>query len=250
MAITAEEPPHRMIQSGDSGVDVEALRALLTNMKLGPVGATDRFGWTDVVAVRRLADHLGVGGAQYVSAFDPAWVVWVGADRREVTVGRVDLLAGHPPPTAGETVFETPQRLLDVSVVPRDSEATLRTQHGVTYEVHLADATHRVDDFKIDTSWVRKVIASGDLPIGTESVSAIISATPDSTLPLVPASAIRVAADGAACVIVIDHDSLKPTTVEIVGRGFTGVFVTGVSVGQQIVIGDAEQVEGRVGAGP
>jgi len=250
VAIVADEPPHRMIRSGDSGADVNALRSLLGGMGLGPVGEGDRFVWADLVAVRRMAEQIGVEGAQYLTAFDPGWVVWTGSDRRDLVVGRVDLLAGHPPPAMGESVFETQQRLLDVSVVPRDSESKLRTEYGVTYEIELAGVTHPVDGFEIDASWVRRVAADHDLPAGTESVAATIRATPGSTLPLVPASAIRVAADGSTCVVVVDHDTREAMPVEVVGRELTGVFVTGVSPGQQIVIADDGKAGGcdRAGA--
>ena len=249
VAIVADEPPHRMIRSGDSGADVEALRDLISGMELGPVGDTGGFGWTDLLAVRRLAEQLGVPGAARVNAFDPAWTVWVGPSQLGRTAGKIDLLAGHPAPSLGETVFETQQRLVGVVVKPRDSEARLRTEQGVKYEIELAGSTRAIDAFTVDLRWVREVAAHGGLPVGSESIPATIRATPDSNLPIVPASAIHVSADGGACVIVVDRNTDVPTPVEVIGNQITGVFVSGLHIGDEIVIGGDNIVDGCDGSG-
>jgi hypothetical protein len=123
LAMATGRPFSRPLVEKDEGGDVAKLNELLIERGLD-AGDGDVFTRWTLAGVRGLAESIGVADADDITAFEPAWFVFLEA---EVTISEVSLRVGAPAPTAGVALVTGEPQIISARLQKR-SDAVQKEQ--------------------------------------------------------------------------------------------------------------------------
>ncbi|KZX20780.1 hypothetical protein [Rathayibacter tanaceti] len=138
LAISSERPFSTELRVGDEGPDAAALNDVLRGLELD-APESDEFTVPTLIAVRELADSLGVTATKDLQVFDPSWLVFL--PQEEMTVATSTLHVGALAPPPGEA-FATTRPVIAAAQLDGATSAELGDSNGavVQREVRAADA--------------------------------------------------------------------------------------------------------------
>lgn len=266
IAVSTDEPFFRQLASGDTGLDVEQLRAVLIRLGfLDPELTTGRY---DVAVGRAVAQlRFSLGGPEprnnATSSFDPAWLVHLGpgGSLDGVDIASVALRVGQPAPAAGTEIvtFVAPIETVTVADV---TAGTIGVNPVQTIEIggvrtgldgNRAEVTPAIADAVAALLRQEEAAPSdqsdgADQPAVPIEVPATLATTWPTDVVQIPLTAVVTRTDGSSCVVAFSSTGPSPFVVSVVGSatGSATALVSGLAEGTDVVANPAWSGDDRV----
>lgn len=113
-------PLDRPLKLGDRGEDVSALAKFLKEQSTD-IADTDLFDNNMLIAVRKLAEQIGVTNAKNITSFEPSWLIFI---PQSGIVAKIEFTVGVPAPSLGTKIIEYRPQLTAAVLVEEDSETS------------------------------------------------------------------------------------------------------------------------------
>ncbi len=251
VGFSSQQPFYRPLEIGSEGTDLSELRSLLTTRGLSAAD-TDSLTWDDLYAIREFAASIGVPDADYITAFDPSWIVFLPSTT--AMVSKSLLAVGSPAPAAGESIAELAPQLASARLVQRvetveSDDATpvdpatlvqLTKQPEEQVIVGGEEATVSDDMTTLDSEGLKVLLAVAKL--GAPLVSANLVSSTRGDLWVVPAASLLTDQSGTSCVVTNDGTKSRQPKVTVVTSEGSNAIVSG-----DLSIDDAVALNARVG---
>lgn len=235
VAYQSETPLFRVLRRTDTGSDVAILERFLAEGGWFDGEPDTSFTSATSAAVDALGKWLGV--AKPGGVFDPAWLVWVGAE--PFVVSEVEARVGFPAPSPGSPLL---------AGLAQISAATLVSPNGANLELE-GDRVLEVGEESI--LFIDGIPGAGELERLSRLVTPLSEQT-GGTLKLavgrvafvVAATAIVADPDGSLCVFVTAGSGYEPRPVTLGGgRASTVDIVTGLGDGDVVLVNPGDVIE-------
>ena len=247
LAFPADAPLFRPLRRGDRGDDVRALERFLVGRAGLPAAAVDEaFGARTTAAVRRLQDELGVAKD---GVFRPSYVAYLPPAVDAVAIG--DVAVGAPL-AAGDVVLVGAPAALAVDFEPATEGRTLRALADAPLALRLGEqavplsglsprpaeaaAVHAALQAAAEDGRVERDEVEGQAH--EQYSGAVLARASEERRGVVPATAVHLAASGAACVFVPagdGYDAVELASVDAAVGELGAVPVDASLVGREVV---------------
>ena len=264
LALHTKQPFSRVLDRGSSGADVVMLNQTLSSMGFPANKDSDKFTWTTVQSVRKLAASLGVPGATDIDAFDPSWFVYLPLP--SVVVEESNASVGALAPAPGSALFVAIGRMASAQLVEhsesaRSIEDPSPTQSGTTEggtqiseapvataspdeQLAVAGTIIPLADDRMHVAEIALPILEGLVERGAQRVSGVLRSDPDGSSWVVPSAAV-IQDSASMCVVVKGPtpDESSVVAIEVVGSRIGVSIVKGaLSTSSQVLVAPTQRL--------
>jgi len=231
-AMVSDAPLWRPLTSGDRGADVQRLEQFLSDIGYFHGTPNEIFDSATMQAVREFAVDIGL--PRSITAFDPAWVIWVGSE--PLTVAQANATVGTA--VGPGTVVATGDSGA-AAVIVQEPQGGLGADFGAVAELVAGNFT---TDYQVHSGLITD-------PNAVQEIAAYLAPQTEGTVQIraemgtevlvVPASSIVTNANGEVC--VYPDAANNPLVVMPIGGGGATVQIP-KSVGITTVLSNPNQL--------
>lgn len=219
LAVSSPQPFYRPLGLDDRGPDVGWLHDALASLGyMEGVSNQDRERTSEatLLAIGGLATDLGISST--VSAFDPAWFVWL---PQSLQVEAIELTVGSPAPPAGSAIAASRARLGAATLQTMDGQQ-LELDRDVSYLLEIAGEELSLDSEIGTVNEAGLARLSTALPARLDSASGTVRREQPVPVWALPSAAVMSNASGQLCVWIESGDQFEAVGVVVVA-GRAGV---------------------------